>query len=91
MEATDNDGLIRMKTDAIDGKVIFSVSDNGHGMTRDFLENTLFQPFKSTKKKGLGIGLYQCKTIVEAHKGRIEVESKEGLGSTFRIIMPPQV
>ena len=91
LEATDNNGLIQMRTDAIDGKVIFSVSDNGSGMPRDFLKNALFHPFKSTKKRGLGIGLYQCKTIVEAHQGRIEVESKEGLGSTFRIIMPPQV
>ncbi|MGA1792266.1 MAG: XrtA/PEP-CTERM system histidine kinase PrsK [bacterium] len=91
LEATNNDGLIKMQTVAIDGKVIFSVSDNGHGISPEFLDNDLFQPFKSTKKKGLGIGLYQCKTIVEAHQGMIEVESKEGVGSTFRIIMPPQV
>ena len=88
LEATDNDGFVKIQTEAIDGKIILSVSDNGHGMSPEFIENALFQPFKSTKKKGLGIGLYHCKTIVEAHQGRIEVESKEGVGSTFRSIMP---
>ncbi len=57
-------------------------------MAPEFVEKALFKPFKSTKKKGLGIGLYQCRTIVEAHQGRIEVESKEGKGSTFRVILP---
>jgi len=57
-------------------------------MPPDFVEKSLFKPFKSTKKKGLGIGLYQCKSIVEAHQGRIEAESQEGKGSTFRVILP---
>jgi hypothetical protein len=71
-------------------KVVFSVSDNGPGMSREFMENSLFRPFKSTKKKGLGIGLYQCKIIVEAHNGKIEVESEPGRGSTFSIHLPIQ-
>jgi len=52
------------------------------------MENSLFQPFKSTKKKGLGIGMYQCKTIVEAHEGWIEVESEEDMGTTFSVYLP---
>jgi signal transduction histidine kinase len=36
----------------------------------------------------LGIGLFQCKQIIEGHRGRIEVESEEGKGSTFRVMMP---
>ncbi|PID58302.1 PEP-CTERM system histidine kinase PrsK [candidate division KSB3 bacterium] len=68
-------------------QVEFSVKDNGTGMTQEQVQS-LFTPFKSTKKKGLGIGLYQCKTIVEAHKGTIHVESEEGRGTTFRIALP---
>jgi hypothetical protein len=54
------------------------------------VENSLFQPFKSTKKKGLGIGLYQCKTIVEAHGGSMEVESEPGKGATFLVRLPAE-
>ena len=48
----------------------------------------LFRPFRSTKKKGMGIGLFHSKMIVEAHRGKIEVESEEGKGSTFRVVLP---
>lgn len=65
------------------------VMDHGIGMTRDFLDNHLFKPFHSTKSKGLGIGLYQCRQIVEAHGGRIEVESQTGEGTVFSIFLPP--
>jgi len=88
IESLDNGGLITFKTEANENKVILSVTDNGCGMSPDYVKNSLFKPFKSTKKKGLGIGLYQCKTIVEAHHGRIEAESQEGKGSTFRVLLP---
>ena len=81
-------GEILIETNVQDRFAVLSVSDNGCGMTRNFLEHSLFRPFKTTKKKGLGIGLYQCKMIVEAHKGKIEVESEEGKGSKFRILLP---
>ena len=48
----------------------------------------LFEPFVTTKRKGLGIGLYQCRQIIEAHGGRIEVESCVGGGSTFTLWLP---
>ncbi len=87
-EALENGGVVTIRTGANDDRVIVSVSDNGRGMSRDFMGRELFKPFKSTKKKGLGIGLYQCKTIVEHHGGRIEVESEEGVGSSFRVVLP---
>jgi len=64
------------------------VEDTGVGMSKDFIEKKLFKPFSSTKEKGMGIGLYQCKTIIEAHGGVIEVESKEGAGAAFRVRLP---
>jgi hypothetical protein len=87
-DAVDTGGLITIKTEANEDKVILSVADNGCGMSPDYIQTSLFRPFNSTKKKGLGIGLHQCKTIVEGHRGSIAVESKEGKGSTFRVILP---
>jgi signal transduction histidine kinase len=52
------------------------------------MNECLFRPFKTTKSQGTGIGLFQSKMIVEAHNGVIEVESQEGRGSTFRVLLP---
>jgi putative PEP-CTERM system histidine kinase len=67
-----------------------AVDGNGPGMSREFMENSLFRPFQSTKRNGLGIGLYQCKSIVEAHDGRLEAESAPGIGSKFSVYLPAQ-
>jgi putative PEP-CTERM system histidine kinase len=64
------------------------VKDSGCGMTEEFMRERLFKPFCTTKKKGLGIGLYQCKHIVEAHGGSIEVTSELGKGSVFTVHLP---
>jgi len=52
------------------------------------VRRSLFSPFRTTKKGGWGIGLYQTKGLIEAHGGTIEVTSKEGAGSTFRVTLP---
>ena len=57
-------------------------------MSREMMERSLFLPFRTTKKQGMGIGLFQSKMIVEAHHGHIEVESEEGKGTTFRVLLP---
>lgn len=64
------------------------ITDTGAGMSDEFIQNQLFKPFQTTKKKGLGIGLYQCKEIITAHGGTIEVKSKEHEGSSFKILLP---
>ncbi len=71
-----------------DGKVFFSVSDTGDGMSRTFIERHLFHPFATTKKRGVGLGLYTCREVVRANGGTIEVESREGAGTTFRVVLP---
>ncbi len=63
------------------------MSDNGCGMSTEFVRKSLFRPFRSTKG-GLGIGLYQCKQVAEAHGGRLEVESAEGCGTTCVLRLP---
>jgi putative PEP-CTERM system histidine kinase len=87
-EASESGGEVQVATETADGWATVSVKDNGCGMSKEFIEKSLFRPFKTTKKQGMGIGLFQSKTIVEAHGGRIEVESEEGKGSAFRIFLP---
>lgn len=87
-EAVGNGGEIRVATEQISGWVVLSVRDDGCGMSKEFIEKSLFHPFKTTKKQGMGIGLFHSKMIVEAHHGRIEVESEEGKGTTFRVLLP---
>ena len=71
-----------------DGKVFFSVNDTGDGMSADFVERQLFRPFATTKKRGVGLGLYTCREVVRANGGSIEVDSRQGAGTTFRVVLP---
>ena len=87
-EAIEEGGKITVETSMSDGWASLVVRDTGCGMSGEFIETRLFRPFQTTKPKGMGIGLYHCKTIVEAHGGRIEVESKEGKGSAFKVFLP---
>ena len=66
---------------------VYKISDTGIGMTRDEL-NRLGTAFYSLKEKGTGMGLTVCYQIVERMKGKIEVESEKGVGTTFRIYVP---
>lgn len=87
-EAVAADGRVRVTTGQDDGWAVLQVADNGCGMTDDFLRRSLFRPFQTTKKHGLGIGMFQSRMIVEAHGGRIHVTSEPGKGSTFRVLLP---
>ena len=81
-------GETRIETCRDKDKLVLSVTDNGSGMSSEFIRKDLFRPFRTTKGGGSGIGLYQSRKIVEAHGGTIEVRSLEGKGSTFRVILP---
>jgi putative PEP-CTERM system histidine kinase len=87
-DAVGDRGRIEIKTGPQDGWVVLAVSDNGCGMTPSFLRDSLFRPFKTTKRKGLGIGMFQSKMIVEAHQGNIRVKSEVGKGTTFQVLLP---
>ncbi len=87
-EAMNRQGRVCVRTRHENRTVTLSVSDEGVGMSRRFMDESLFRPFRSTRIGGLGIGLFQSRMIVEAHGGRIEVESEEERGSTFHVRLP---
>jgi signal transduction histidine kinase len=86
-EALTGGGHVRVTTARQDGWVVLTVDDNGCGMSDEFINQALFRPFQTTKKTGLGIGMFQSKMIVEAHGGRITVASRLGHGTTFQVFL----
>jgi len=70
-----------------DAVVVISVADTGSGLAPE-IEPRLFQPFVTTKAAGMGIGLSVCRTIVEAHGGRIWAEANAAGGTVFRFTLP---
>jgi putative PEP-CTERM system histidine kinase len=87
-DAIGGNGQVKIETSRRNGWVVLAVADNGCGMAPEFIRDSLFRPFQSTKQKGLGIGMFHCKMIVEAHRGRVEVESAPGKGTQFRVLLP---
>jgi len=71
--------------------VFIIVADTGAGMSDEFIKTRLFRPFSTTKNKGIGLGLFTCREIVEAHGGRLEVESEMGAGTRFRVVLPSRL
>ena len=88
VDAVRENGAIKIATRQQNGSVCLVVSDNGCGMSPEFLSRSLFRPFKTTKKGGIGIGMFQSKAIIEAHGGRVDVESEPQKGTTFTISLP---
>ena len=87
-DALNGAGRIEVRTEHRGDRVVMSVIDNGCGMPPAFVRDSLFRPFKSTKKKGLGIGLFQSRAIILAHGGGIHVESEVGKGTSFHATFP---
>ncbi|MGI9505857.1 MAG: ATP-binding protein, partial [Geminicoccaceae bacterium] len=67
---------------------LLSVSDDGPGMTWDFIETELFKPFVTTKTAGFGIGMYQCRDSVQRWRGQLTVDSVVGRGTTVTVALP---
>ena len=87
LEATEDQGAIRVSSGPDDGQVWFSVQDTGKGMSEDVQEK-IFHPFYTTKEKGTGLGLAVINKIVTDHHGTITVSSVAGSGSTFTVRLP---
>jgi len=88
---TPRGGRVALASALLDGAVVLSVSDTGRGVPPEeipLLFEKYWQHGNDTDKVGSGLGLFVVKSLVEAHGGRVEVESTPGQGTCFRVILP---
>jgi signal transduction histidine kinase len=87
IEAMPDGGSLEIRSFQNGENVEFVFADTGAGMSGDVISK-IFTPLFTTKAKGMGFGLAICKRIIEAHGGKIAVESATNKGTTFTIILP---
>lgn len=92
MQSSEKREIIIATVPTEEGTVVVSVADTGNGIAPDIAAK-LFQPFVTTKSKGMGVGLSLFRTIVESHGGQITVEPNPVGGTIFRFtlrLVPPE-
>lgn len=89
LQAMPEGGILTVSSALQDKEAVVAIRDSGSGIAKHKIQK-IFEPFYTTKKGGSGLGLAISRRIVEAHGGRIEVESEERRGTTIRIIFPLQ-
>lgn len=87
LQAMNGRGDLTLRTRLVKGAVEVTVQDTGPGISEN-IRNAIFNPFFTSKKHGTGLGLSTAYGIVQSMGGKIEVESREGEGSLFRVILP---
>lgn len=83
----DRPRVLSIKTEVVENEIQVSISDTGCGLDPSIAAK-LFFPFQTTKPNGLGLGLSICRTLIEAHGGRINASSQRGFGTTFTFTLP---
>jgi C4-dicarboxylate-specific signal transduction histidine kinase len=87
-DGTANQRLLTIQSRCVAAEEVeISVADNGPGFSEEMLQH-LFEPFHTTKPKGLGLGLAICRSIVAAHGGRLVAANEKGRGATLRLTLP---
>jgi len=87
-EISDSPRKLLIRTDADgSGEIVVAVRDSGPGIAPENLDR-LFTPFYTTKPQGMGMGLAICRSIVEAHGGRLWASANEDRGATFQFTLP---
>jgi PAS domain S-box-containing protein len=89
IQAMPRGGEVTISASRTDQSVLLSIRDTGVGIPQEDMDN-LFRPLFTRKAQGQGLGLAVAKRIVEAHGGRIDVNSQIGVGSTFTITLPQE-
>ena len=88
VEASPADAPVGLRIVPDGAWVAIEVVDRGCGMSPAFIRDKLFRPFASSKPNGFGLGAYEARALAQAMGGRLEVESREGEGSRFRVLLP---
>jgi putative PEP-CTERM system histidine kinase len=91
IDASPEGAPVDLIIDRRDREAVVEVVDRGCGMSSEFIRSRLFHPFSSTKQGGFGIGAFEARSIIAGMGGRLEVQSREGEGSCFTIILPMAV
>lgn len=89
IHAMPEGGKLTVRTSTSEENVSLEITDTGSGMPPEKLEQ-IFIPFFTDKNRGTGLGLAITKNIVEQHKGEITVQSEEGVGTTFTVVLPKE-
>ena len=88
-EATKNDGWVKVSLSVDQTHIQIKVSDNGCGMSAEFIKSRLFKPFDTTKgNAGMGIGVFEAKQFFESISGTLTVQSTQGKGTSMLICIP---
>ena len=81
-------GEVRVRAFTNAGQAVVEISDDGNGMTEEFMREQLFHPFQTTKPEGMGIGMYESMQYIRSIGGRIAVKSAPNAGSRFDVFLP---
>lgn len=87
LDAMPHGGTLRISTERVAEGVRIRLADTGDGIAADLVPH-LFDPFSTTKREGLGLGLYICRRIITEHGGFIEVESTGDAGTVLAVVLP---
>jgi putative PEP-CTERM system histidine kinase len=88
VEATAPDGSVTLRLLRQGEAAVLELRDSGAGMSAEFIRERLFRPFDSTKASGMGVGAFESREYIRSLGGQLEVHSRPGGGTTFRIILP---
>jgi putative PEP-CTERM system histidine kinase len=88
IDASPADRPVWLRVERSGLEASIEVLDHGSGMSVEFVRTRLFKPFASTKEGGFGVGAFEARSLVAAMGGRLEVESREGEGTRFAIVLP---
>jgi signal transduction histidine kinase len=88
LDATASGGEVAVRLDRNGRFAVIDVADTGVGMSSEFVRERLFKPFETTKKSGMGIGVYESSQYINGLGGQILVDSTPQVGTRIRVLLP---